>query len=297
MTEMPAIGTWQAWMLAARPKTLPAAVAPVLVGTALAIDDGAFRPLPALGALAVSLLLQIAVNLANDYFDFVGGIDSDLRTGPLRVTQSGLIPPERVRLGMLTVFAAAGLIGVYLFLVAGWPVLAIGVTAALAALAYSGGPYPLASHGLGDAFVFVFFGLVAVGGTYFVQARALPGTAILAAVAPGLLITAILVVNNLRDIATDLAAGKNTLAVRLGMTGTRVEYVALLAGAYAAVVWMALTVRFSWWVLLPWLTLPLAVPVVREVYEESGSALNKTLSGTARLALVFSILLAAGMLV
>lgn len=297
MTEMPAISTWQAWMLATRPKTLPAAVAPILVGTALAIHDGAFRPLPALAALAVSLLMQIAVNVANDYFDFVGGIDSDLRTGPMRVTQSGLIPPERVRLGMLTIFAAAGLIGLYLFAVAGWPVLVIGVITVLAALAYSTGPFPLASHGLGDIFVFIFFGLVAVGGTYFVQAQALPAIAILAAVAPGLLITAILVVNNLRDIATDLAAGKNTLAVRLGTTGARVEYIVLLGGAYIAVVWMAFTVHFSWWVVLPWLTLPLAVLVVREMYQESGSALNKTLSGTARLALIFSILLAAGMLV
>jgi 1,4-dihydroxy-2-naphthoate octaprenyltransferase len=156
-------------MLAARPKTLPAAVSPVIVGTALAIRDGV-QPLPALAAMLGALLLQIGVNLANDYFDYVKGVDTHERIGPVRVTQSGLIPPHRVRLAMILVFALSALIGIYLIVVGGVPILAIGIASILSALAYSGGPFPLASHGLGDLFVFIFFGLCAVCGTYWVQA-------------------------------------------------------------------------------------------------------------------------------
>ena len=193
----------RAWLLAARPKTLPAAIAPVVVGAAAALGEGAFAPLPALAALAGALLLQIGVNLANDYFDFGRGIDAADRKGPVRVTQAGLIPPGQVRLGMAAAFAAAALVGVYLVVLGGTPILVVGIASILSALAYSGGPWPLASHGVADLFVFVFFGPVAVCGTYFVQAGAVSGTAAAASVAPGLLITAILVVNNLRDIETD----------------------------------------------------------------------------------------------
>ena len=222
-----------AWVLASRPKTLPAASAPVLVGAATAYAAHAFRPWPALAALAGALLIQIGTNLANDYFDFRHGADTHERVGPVRVTQAGLLAPAAVLRGAWAAFALAALAGAYLTAVAGWPVVAIGTLAVAAGLAYTAGPFPLGYHGLGELFVFVFFGLVAVGGTHFVQAQSLPASAVWAGVPMGMLAAAILVVNNLRDVATDRAAGKRTLAVRLGARAARVEYLVLLAAAFA----------------------------------------------------------------
>jgi len=287
----------RAWLLAARPKTLPAAIAPVVVGAAVALGERAFAPLPALAALAGALLLQIGVNLANDYFDFHRGVDGADRKGPIRVTQAGLIPPGQVRLGMITTFAAAALVGVYLIVRGGAPILAIGIVSILTALAYSGGPWPLASHGVADLFVFVFFGPVAVCGTYFVQAGSVSGTAAAASIAPGLLITAILVVNNLRDIETDSRAGKRTLAVRLGARGSLVEYVLLLVISFLIPpIFLAAQVRGPL-ILLPLLALPPAFPLVRTLAarREDGPAMNAVLAGTARLALAYCILLAIGL--
>jgi 1,4-dihydroxy-2-naphthoate octaprenyltransferase len=287
----------RAWLLATRPKTLPAALSPVIVGAAAAGGDGVFIALPALAALAGALLLQIGVNLANDYFDFKSGIDQPDRKGPLRVTQSGLIPPGQVRLAMALTLAAAALVGVYLVARGGTPILVVGVAAILSALAYSGGPWPLASHGVADLFVFVFFGPVAVCGTYFVQAGALTPVPVAASVGPGLLITAILVVNNLRDIETDARAGKRTLAVRLGARGALAEYVLLLGGAFLAPpLLLAGGVRGAT-ILLPLLALPLAVPLVRTLAtrREDGPAMNSALAGTARLTLVYCLLLAVGL--
>jgi 1,4-dihydroxy-2-naphthoate octaprenyltransferase len=291
------ISRGRAWLLATRPKTLPAAIAPVVVGAATALGDRVFAPLPALAALAGSLLLQIGVNLANDYFDFRRGIDSPERKGPVRVTQGGLIPPEQVRLGMAAALAAATLVGIYLVIRGGTPILAVGIASILSALAYSGGPWPLASHGVADIFVFVFFGPVAVCGTYFVQAGSVSGTAAAASIAPGLLITAILVVNNLRDIGTDARAGKLTLAVRLGVRGSLVEYAALLGIAFLLPpALLAADVRGPL-ILLPLLSLPLALPLVKTLAarHEDGPAMNAALAGTARLALVFCLLLAIGL--
>jgi len=286
---------FRAWLLAVRPRTLPAAVSPVAVGTALAVADHGFRLGPALGALLGALLLQAGVNVANDYFDFVRGIDRPGRLGPVRVTQSGLIPPGRVRAGMVLIFALASLDGLYLTLASGWPILAIGLPAVLAALAYSGGPYPLASHGLGDLFVFLFFGLAAVCGTYYAQALRLTWEALFLACPIGLLIAAILVVNNLRDIETDRKAGKVTLAVRLGPKGSRLEYFFLLAGALLLVVVYALTGGRPW-ALLSLGALPLAWAEIRRAGRDTGPALNRALAGTARLTLVFSLLLSAGLM-
>lgn len=293
----PTVSARQAWMLAARPKTLPAAVAPVVVGTALAIHDGSFRLLPALAALLGALLLQIGVNLANDYFDHVKGVDTHERRGPVRVTQSGLIAAEHVRLAMLVVLALSAVVGVYLIFEGGWPILAIGAASILSALAYSGGPFPLASHGLGDVFVFIFFGLAAVCGTYYVQARDLTPLVVLAAVPVGLLITAILVVNNYRDIESDRRAGKRTLAVMLGERGARLEYVLLLIVSYVVPAGLVAAKMLEPWGLLALLSLPLAVPLIRAMYgPNEGPIMNKTLAGTARLALVFSLLFSAGIL-
>jgi len=289
----------KAWLLAARPKTLPAAVAPVMVGTSLAIADGKFDPLPALAALAGALLLQIGVNLANDYFDYRRGIDGAGRKGPLRVTQAGLISPEGVRMGMIAVFSAAAAVGLYLVAVGGWPILAVGAASILAALAYSGGPWPLASHGLGDLFVFLFFGLAAVGGTYYVQAGEITPLALAVAVPPGLLITAILVVNNVRDIDTDGRTGKRTLAVRLGPRGSLAEYLLLLGGAYltASVLWVSGST--GPWVLLTALSLPMATPLLGTLRDrhDDGPAMNEALAGTARLTFLFCFLFSIGLII
>lgn len=285
----------QAWLLATRPKTLPAALAPVLVGTALAIHDDVFRPLPALAALIGALLLQIAVNLANDYFDFKKGVDQPDRKGPIRVTQAGLIPPEQVRGAMILTLVLSALVGVYLIIVGGVPILLIGVASILSALAYSGGPFPLASNGLGDVFVFIFFGLCAVCGTYWVQALSLPPLVIAAAVPPGLLITAILVVNNLRDIDNDRRAGKRTLAVMLGEQGARAEYIILMVIAYLVPVVMIALGYLKFWVLAPLLTLPIAYRLIRAMYgPNEGPIMNKTLAGTAQLGLFHSLLFSIG---
>jgi 1,4-dihydroxy-2-naphthoate octaprenyltransferase len=292
-----AIPRRRAWLLAARPKTLPAAVAPVAVGAATALGDGAFAALPALAALAGALLLQIGVNLANDYFDFHRGIDSPDRKGPLRVTQAGLIAPEQVRRGMIATFAAAALVGAFLVVRGGTPILAVGIASILSALAYSGGPWPLASLGVADLFVFVFFGPVAACGTYFVQAGSVSGTAAAASVAPGLLITAILVVNNLRDIATDEKAGKRTLAVRLGVRGSLAEYLLLIAGAHCVPILLFISGMRGPLILLPLLSLPLAIPLVKTLAtrHEDGPAMNAALAGTARLALAHSLIFAVGL--
>ena len=284
-----------AWILATRPKTLPAAVAPVMVGSALAFSHGKFALLPALAALLVALLLQIGVNLANDYFDFIKGIDSDERLGPVRVTQSGLIAPARVKTAVGVTLGLAGLPGLYLVYIGGWPVILIGAASILAALAYSGGPYPLASNALGDLFVFIFFGLVAVCGTYYVQALTLTATVVWMGADVGLLITAILVVNNLRDIDTDGKTGKHTLAVRLGARGSKLEFSLLLAGAYCGpfVLWVCGV--FSIWVLLPFVSAPLAWRLVQVIWRTTGgSMLNQTLASTAKLAFIYSLLLATG---
>jgi 1,4-dihydroxy-2-naphthoate octaprenyltransferase len=289
--------TLKTWMLAIRPKTLPAAGGPVIVGTAAALADNVFALFPALAALAGCLLLQIAVNLANDYFDGIKGIDGKDRVGPVRVTQSGLMGPKTVKKAMILVLILAGLIALYLMWVGGWPVFWIAVASVLGALTYSGGPFPMASHGLADFFVFIFFGIVAVCGTYYVQALDLTGTVFFLAFPVGFVITAILVVNNYRDITTDAAVGKRSLAVILGPEKTRMEFKILVALTYAMPVIMAAAGAVSLWAaLLPLLSLPLAVVCIREMNTLTGSPLNQTLAKTAKLSLVFSLLLAAGLL-
>jgi 1,4-dihydroxy-2-naphthoate octaprenyltransferase len=289
--------TIRSWILASRPKTLPAALAPVAVGSAMAYAHQGFVPAAAIASLFVAVLLQIAVNLANDYFDFVKGVDGDDRLGPVRVTQSGLIPARQVKSAMIVTLIAAALPGLYLIFVGGWPVVFIGIACMLAVLAYSGGPRPLASHGLGDVFVFIFFGIVAVCGTYYVQALQITPMVICMGTMVGLMITAVLVVNNLRDIQTDQRAGKRTLAVILGARATKLEYTLLHAGAYMFPIVLWLFDLGSGWVLLPELTMPFAIDLNRKVWKDSAEAsLNQTLAATAKLALIFSLLLSIGLL-
>ncbi|PIE69771.1 MAG: 1,4-dihydroxy-2-naphthoate polyprenyltransferase [Deltaproteobacteria bacterium] len=286
----------QLWLLAARPKTLPAAAGPVLVGTAVAARDGHFLLIPALATFLGALLLQIAVNFANDYFDAKNAIDSEERLGPVRVTQSGLIPPAQVRLAMSIALVAAALVFVYLTIIGGKVIFWVGVCSILSALAYSGGPYPLASHGLGELFVLLFFGPVAVCCTAYLQAGSFTLFSLQASLVPGLLITAIMVINNLRDIPTDRKAGKKTLAVRLGRSRTLVFYRILLISAYLVPVGTAVFGQGSGLELLVFVTLPLAVSLYKEVETCTGSLLNGTLARTARLSFFASLFFSLGLM-
>ncbi len=289
--------SFQVWLLAARPKTLPAAAVPVIVATALAIGEGVFRFGPALAALLGALLLQIGANLANDVFDYQKGVDTSERLGPLRVTQAGLLTPREVMTGMGLIFGLSAIVGLYLITVAGWPLLIIGLLSIISAIAYTGGPYPLGYHGLGDLFVFLFFGLAAVCGTYYVQAGTISLVAYWTAIPIGLLATAILVVNNLRDIETDRQTGKRTLAVRLGARGAQLEYLLLLGVAYFVPLLMGLLGVTEKGVGLTWLSLPLAIQQIRLVFREKGRSLNHVLAGTARLELVYGILFSIGFII
>jgi 1,4-dihydroxy-2-naphthoate octaprenyltransferase len=300
-----------AWLMAARPQTLPAGASPVIVGTALAVHDGVAAPLPAVAALLVSLLLQIGTNFANDYFDAKKGADTDEREGFTRVTAGGLIAPERVKRAMVVTYGLSLLVGLSLVALGGVPAIVIGVSSVLAGIAYTGGPWPYGYRGLGDVFVFVYFGLVAVAGTYYVQAVATlgagpfpigvpPGTVTAASLTAALpaagLATAVLVVNNIRDIETDAAAGKRTLAVMLGYRGARIEWLLLVGLAYVVPVVFALDPRFGPLAALPLLTLPLAVAVGRTVLtRDDGDALNPALERTGQLLFAHAILFAAGL--
>ena len=284
------------WLMAARPRTLPAAAAPVIAGTGVAYFAGVFQPGLALAALAAALLLQIGANLANDVFDFQRGADTQHRLGPTRVTAAGLLTPRQVLAGMWATFGAAAVLGAYLAWVGGWPILLVGLASILAAIAYTGGPFPFGYYGLGDLFVFIFFGLAAVAGTYYVQAGAVSALAWGAAVPLGLLATAIIVVNNLRDVDTDRAAGKRTLAVRLGPQGARWEYALLVAGAYAAPVLLWAAGIAPGGALLTLVSLPRAVLWVRLVFSVSGRPLNAALAGTGQLELLYALLFAAGLI-
>jgi 1,4-dihydroxy-2-naphthoate polyprenyltransferase len=281
--------------MAARPRTLPAAVAPVLVGTALAVLDDEFRPLAFVAALLGAILIQVGTNLSNDYSDARRGADTEDRLGPVRVTAGGLVPPRQVLIATYVTFALAVLVGLYLVAVAGPELLLVGAASILAGVLYTGGPRPYGYEGLGEVFVFTFFGIVAVTGSYYVHAEELPWEAFVLAVPVGLLAAAILVVNNVRDLETDRRAGKRTLAVRLGRERTRGLYAGMLVVAY--VVLAALVDPLSPWVLLPLLSIPIAVRLARTVRSHAdGPTLNQALAGTGMLQLVFCLLLSVGIL-
>jgi 1,4-dihydroxy-2-naphthoate octaprenyltransferase len=281
------------WITAARPQTLTAAIAPVMVGSALAFRDAGFRAGPALAALAGAVFIQIGTNLVNDVEDFERGADDAERLGPQRATQSGLLSPAEVRRAALITFAGAALCGIYLTVQVGWPILVLGIASILAGIAYTAGPWPLGYHGLGDLFVFLFFGLAAVGGTYFVQTGELSSAAVLLAIPIGALATAILVVNNIRDVATDTRVGKRTLAVRFGPAAARWQYLGLLAAAYIVPV----LVLKNAYAALPLLSAPWAARLgARLLTTSDAPTLNSLLRDTARLQLGYAVLLAAALL-
>ena len=299
---------YRAWFMAIRPQTLPAGAAPVIVGIGIAVYDSVFSFGPALAALLGALLIQIGTNFANDYYDAQRGVDGPDRAGFTRVTQSGLIPEDSVKRAMVLTFAAAVGVGTFLVFVGGVPIIIIGLASIICGVTYAGGPAPFGSYGLGDLFVFVFFGLIAVTGTYYVQAVAviaepfplwipegtLSATVIIASLSMAALTTALLVVNNIRDIETDAAAGKYTLAVLIGRRYSAVEFVLLLGIAYLVPLYLVL-IEGVWQIGIPLLTLPYALILCRSVmFGPGGSALNQTLEATGRLLALYAVLFAIG---
>ncbi|QIO23003.1 1,4-dihydroxy-2-naphthoate polyprenyltransferase [Haloarcula sp. JP-L23] len=302
----------KAWLMAARPQTLPAGAAPVVVGTGLAVHADVFALFPALAALVGALLIQVGTNFANDYYDAIKGADTDEREGFTRVTAGGLIEPDAVKRAMILTYALAVVVGVYLVAIGGLPIVVVGLSGIAAGILYTGGPFPYGYRGLGDLFVFLYFGLVAVTGTYYVQAvsripdvgvfpMALPdGSLTVAAVVASLpaagLSTAILVVNNVRDRETDMAAGKKTLAVYMGYRWSRVEFLALVGMAYVVPVVFALDPTYGLPALAPLLSLPLAAKTGKTVLTNTdGTALNPALERIGQTLFLHSLLFAAGL--
>ena len=283
------------WLMAIRPKTLVAGLVPVLLGHALAERDGYHAPEAFLVALGWTLLIQIACNLNNDYCDFKRGADTAERLGPVRVTQSGLLSQEAVLAATVFFFALAVLVGLQLVHMIGPPALVLVAVSVLAAFAYTGGPYPLGYNGLGDVAVFIFFGLVPVALTYYVEARQFSSLVWMSALVPGALGIAILTVNNLRDVKTDREVGKRTLVVLLGVGFGRFQYAAVLGVTVLTPVLMWASGLVGPTILLPLLSLPLALPPLRRVLKESGASLNEALGETARFELAFGLLMGAGL--
>lgn len=287
---------WNAWALAIRPRTLPAAAAGVVMGAAMSWRDGVFRLDAVLVCLLTALLLQIGSNLANDVFDFERGTDTAERLGPTRVTQAGILTPRQVKIGMAVVFGLAALLGLYLAWLGGWVIIVLGIAAIISAITYTGGPFPIGYHGLGDIFVFIFFGLASVAGTYYIQAGSVTPAVWWMTIPPGMIITAILVVNNLRDLENDRKGGKHTMAVRLGEQGTKVQYIVCMVIAYLVLIPVAWVGLIPWMTLLAWLSLPLAMQATKVVLTQKGRPLNMALAKTGQTALAFSLLFWVGLL-
>ena len=283
------------WILASRLRTLPAAISPVLVGVSLAIHDGEFKPFIAFMTLLAAVLIQIGANFANDVYDFLKGSDREDRLGPTRATQSGLILPENMKKGMCLVFAMAICVGFYLASIGGWPIVWIGLASIASAIAYTGGPYPLGYHGWGDVFVFIFFGIIAVPGTYYLQSGIVSYDSILLGIPLGALSTAILIVNNLRDADTDIKSDKRTLAVRLGKPFVKIEYIVMMVIAFATPIYiLQFWDEFSLYIIL--FLLPISIQHIQSLYTKTGEALNEVLVDTAKFLFHFSLLLSIGLI-
>jgi 1,4-dihydroxy-2-naphthoate polyprenyltransferase len=293
---LPVYGKPQIWWLAARPKTLPAAATPVIIAGALAMTDGVFHLPSFLAALLGGLLIQIGTNYANDLFDFKKSVDTHERLGPLRVTQAGLVTVSEMRAATIIVFALAFCVGIYLVVRGGLPIVIVGITSILCGVLYTAGPYPLGYIGLGELFVLIFFGFVPVAGTYYVMALKINSQVLLIGLAPGLLSLAILAVNNLRDLNTDRASGKRTLAVRFGKRFAQIEYIVVVVAATLYPLLYYLIFRMHPFSMLAAVTLLLAIPLCKSVLTDDGSVLNNTLAGTGRLLFLFGICFSTGLL-
>lgn len=286
----------ESWLLASRPRTLLAAVVPVMVGSALAISQNKFTLIFSLIALLCSILIQVGTNFTNDLYDYLKGTDKEDRIGPRRVLVSGLISTSEMKLGIITVFGFAFLLGLYLVYAAGFVILIIGVISILAGLAYTAGPYPLAYNGLGDVFVFAFFGIVGTTGTYYLHLHEFSLLSFLIAVPVGALITNILVVNNYRDIEEDREADKYTLAVKLGKKFTRFQFVNSIAISYLILFIIYFKYDFTYWIFLPLISLPIAVVLIKTLQTLEGEGLNKTLELSAKYAALFGLLFSLGLI-
>lgn len=290
------ISKLQSWILASRPRTLPAAVVPVMVGSAIAIYQGIFFPIYSVIALLCSLLIQIGTNFTNDLYDHLKGSDTKERKGPLRVLASGLISVKEMEWGIFLVFFTAFLLGLYLVYSVGIIILWIGIFSIIAGLAYTAGPFPLAYNGLGDLFVFIFFGIVGTVGTYYLHTQQFDFLALLISLPVGALITNILIVNNYRDIEEDKNAGKNTLAVLLGKEFSRFEYVFFILVSFFVPFLLHFKYGFNFWIFLPYITLPLAITLVKMIYVFTGPQLNKTLELSAKFSALYGLLLSIGLI-
>jgi 1,4-dihydroxy-2-naphthoate polyprenyltransferase len=284
------------WILASRPSTLPAALVPVMVGSALAIYHGIFFPAYSIVALLCSILIQIGTNFTNDLYDYLKGTDTEERKGPLRVLASGLISVKEMKSGIFLVFFSAFLLGLYLVYSVGLMILWIGIFSIIAGLAYTAGPFPLAYNGLGDLFVFIFFGIVGTVGTYYLHAQQFTSLAFLISLPVGALITNILIVNNYRDIEEDKSAGKNTLAVLLGKEFSRFEYVFFILISFFVPFLLHFKYNFNIWIFLPYVTLPIAITLVKMIYALTGTQLNKTLELSAKFSALYGLLLSIGII-
>lgn len=285
-----------AWILASRPKTLLAALVPVVVGSSIAINDEKFHLVAALIALICSLLIQIGTNFVNDLYDFLAGTDKKERLGPKRAVASGFLSVTEMKTGILITFGLSFVFGLYLVYIAGWEILLLGVISIIAGIAYTAGPFPLAYNGLGDLASFLFFGLVATVGTYYVQAQEITATAFWSSIPVGALITNILVVNNYRDRLEDQSNGKHTLAVLMGDKFTRLQYVLFMIISYSILFIVYATYKQSVLVFLPILSLPLSIKLIKMIYTLHGRDLNKALELTAKLSALYGLLFAIGIL-
>ncbi|MDQ7817722.1 MAG: 1,4-dihydroxy-2-naphthoate polyprenyltransferase [Melioribacteraceae bacterium] len=290
------ISKLDAWILASRPKTLLAALVPVIVGTSLAVNDGKFKPAAALVALLCSLLIQVGTNYVNDLYDYLAGTDKKERSGPQRAVASGVLSANEMKLGIFISFGASFILGLYLVYIGGWEILLLGIISIIAGIAYTAGPFPLAYNGLGDVASFLFFGLVGTVGTYYVQALEITATPFWLSIPVGALITNILVVNNYRDRNEDRSNGKHTLAVILGERFTRIQYVLFMIISYAILFIVYFTYKNSLFVFLPLLSLPLSLKLIQMIYTLKGRELNKTLELTAKLSALYGLLFAIGIL-
>ena len=282
------------WIGAARPKTLWAAVSPVIIGVAMAFEAGEVHWIAAAITLFTAVLIQIGTNFANDYYDFVKGADTKERHGPQRLTQAKLVEPQTMKKAFIAVFMLAFICGLYLVYVGGWPILLIGLFSILFGVLYTGGPYPLGYNGLGDIFVFIFFGPIAVGGAYYIHTHRFDPLVLIAGIAPGLIASAILVVNNLRDIETDAKADKKTLAVRFGEGFTRAEYVLLLLFAALTPFIIYNISGKGLYALAASLFLIPSIPAIKKIFSEKGPALNVVLAETGKLLLIYSLIFSVG---
>lgn len=288
---------FNAFLLASRPKTLLAAVVPILIGTSVAVYYDKYNFPAAIIALLCSILIQVGTNYVNDLYDFLKGTDTADRVGPTRALAAGLLTVNEMKAGIVAIFGLAFVLGLYLVMIGGWWILAVGIVSIIAGISYTAGPYPLAYNGLGDIFVFIFFGLVATIGSFYVQALEINELIILASIPVGALITNILVVNNYRDIEEDKQANKLTLSVKLGARFTRWQYIFSLAVSYLSIVYIYFFQKSNFMILLPFLSLPAAVRLVKMLYDYKGDQLNTTLEYTAKFALVFCVLFAIGIIV